>query len=267
MPAPVAPKGRPVFIHIPKCGGTSVDLAIRDALRVGVSGRINPIAARRACQAFLGVLDPPLFFQLYPSYQQVLLLYHLECGYPYVSGHLPVNEAVMDAAPSDYGFLTLLRDPVDRWVSHYIFNKMNMEDPMVPPSLDFAGTPMEELENVLSSLRGWQLGTMMTTFLAGRCPDQDEAASAVDAALGNLRRFTVVGFLDDLPHFEDQFRRRFGAPLEVGHVNRTRDTAPQAGLFDELMEMFTGEVIARVADLCACDQRLYDAAGREFRHP
>jgi len=254
-----------VFLHIPKCGGSAVDTAIRDAYGVGLGGRVNPLAARSAAQLLLCLPYPQLFFTTYPRYQEFLLLFHIESGYQCVSGHLPVTRLVLEHASSTHAFITVLRDPVERWMSHYIFNKLNFADELVLPSAGYAGPAEEELETVLDSWRGLQLGHMMTTMLTGRCPESAHIDAAVEEAIRNLKDFRLVGFLDALPEFARRFESVFSVGLRFSHVNRTEDSARDKSEYISLKALFTDDVRRRVADLCSADYRVYRAAQSLFR--
>lgn len=123
-----------VFVHVPRCAGTSIVEAIRSECNVSNAGRIDPIRVRKAAELILGADDPDAFFTAYPALQQYLLAYILKEGYSVVSGHLPAGTSLLEEFTHAHTFMTVLRDPVDRWISHYIFNKLTNDDPLVQPT-------------------------------------------------------------------------------------------------------------------------------------
>lgn len=246
-------------MHIPKCAGTSLARAFETSLGTPIT-RIHPPSARLAARQLLEDADPVHFFRVYPEYQQFLLLYHLNCGERCLSGHLPVGKAVLRHFRTRYAFVTLLRDPVQRWISHYVYFKLTNSDRLTPPCCDHPAPPSEELESILTSWRGWQLGHLLTTFLCGFLPDSASESQAVAEAQDNLRLFRVVGFVEDLPTFECRLRETLGIVLSIPHLN-TRDSLPaESSLIDRFADLFDTNVRNRIRAVCAADYAVYHAA-------
>ncbi len=255
---------RIVFVHVPKCAGTSVDAALRSHISPSHYGRIHPIACRKAAQAVISAESPESFFDRYPRYQAFLLRYHLNVDLPFVSGHLPIQASILDDYSTSYSFVTVLRDPVDRWISHYLFNKMTFEDPIVPPSRTSTLSPAEELEDILSSWRGWQLGHMYTVFFSGSCPTIERTGEAVASACSNIERFLAVGFVDNMTQFSQQLEPLLHAPLTIPHTNALADVADDADLFETVRSLFDDTVRNRVHELCTDDYHVYNVARDRF---
>lgn len=79
-------------------------------------------------------------------------------------------------------------------------------------------------------------------------PDQE--AEALELARRNMQRFTLIGFLDDLPGFASDFARIFGPRPRIPHYNMAEDRPVQ--LTDDQMD--------RLRALCAPDLELYQLA-------
>ena len=252
-----------VYTHIPKCGGTSVDAAIRSCIGRADQPRINPVAARKAGQLVADTSDPVAFVEQNSQYLQYLLCYHLNLGWRFVSGHLPVNSDVLEFY-KQYKFVTILRDPIERWTSHYLFNKMTNPDPMVPPSKEFPGTIEEEFDQLIDSGRGQQMGSLITMMLTGRYPkSRDEATDLSLQASRNIERFSVIGFLHNLKDFEVKFSKLTSTDIRIGHKNQTeRDHInDQQNRYYELKEFLKlRDAKNRIAECCLADKTVYQHA-------
>lgn len=139
-----------VFTHIPKCGGTSVHTAMQASFGVKDQPRVHPVAARMAGQLIIRETNPVAFLEQNAQYLSYLLCYHLNLNWRLVSGHLPVNKTVLERYVN-HKFVTILREPLERWKSHYLFNKMTNLDPMVPPSKEYPGSLEDEFEQIITS--------------------------------------------------------------------------------------------------------------------
>lgn len=213
-----------VFTHIPKCGGTAVDHAI--ARKTGRFGRekIDYEAARRAglMIAERTITESGLKDDL--RYLQYLLCYQLNCGWPLVSGHLPVNREILDEYTPGYRFVTLLRDPAARWKSNYLYNKqLSNHDATVSPSRNYPGAIEDEFAAIVSSVQGFLMGSLASAMLTGIYPDSAARAMELSrAAQANLERFAVVGTLDRMDQFAADLSALLGTPVSIKRENETR---------------------------------------------
>ena len=251
---------RIVFTHIPKCAGTSLASAITTAVSPKAVTYVNPWAVRDAAQQYLRANDPQAFFREYPQLQRFLLLYCLHLEAPVIIGHLPVHRDILQSFSDHYAFVTLLREPVDRWISHYVHNKLCNVHPLTPPCSSDPRSPSDELQSVLSSWRGWQLGHTLLTFLTGRFPDPACMTDILQDAKHNLTHFRVIGFLHRLTAFESQCHNRLTLSLQLPHLNRTSQCEQHGALYQDLLALFNSTVRARIRDLCSDDLALYDYA-------
>lgn len=253
---------RLVFVHMPKCGGTSVLEAVGE--RIPAHRRVQ-VDFGAMVRAGLRTVDARLLgtgFRDDLTCARYLLCYHLERGATYVAGHLPVSEAVVAHYDPEVRFVTLLRDPVERWKSAYLFIK-RLPDPLGinQPSIDFQGAPADEFARVMESGMGLLMGSVMTSLLAGAYPrDRDHALELAESARRVLDGFSVVGRLDDLDAFEAELARLMGTGLRIARTNVTRGLYREnADAWGELRRFLDrDDVTAAVADLCAPDRRVYD---------
>ncbi|MDQ1534311.1 MAG: hypothetical protein QOF28_2072 [Actinomycetota bacterium] len=223
------------FFHVMKCGGTSV----RAGLATGAAGRrhgpevfeLDGSASRVAAGGtsadewkFRDALLPYALLTLQPAI---------------VMGHFRYR----DRYEKLFGFahmVTVLRDPLERLVSLY---KWRRYKPGIdrPVSLGF--------DELLASGRWEKAGHDYVDIFCGNDDLDPHSEAASDAAVANLRRFAVVGFLDRLDEFANHVAACLGKPVTIPMLNRS--PAPDDAEIDPAS-------LERARELCAPDYRVYD---------
>ena len=247
---------RLVFIHIPKCAGSAVARAIRRAYfpvhrellsrfrgRPGYAYDAIPIEASYETARSLGLN--------LPEFHAALLFYAM--GLPkngFISGHVPFSCAAANTFGDQWQFITILREPISRFMSEYFYNRFKTSQYF---------RIEEDLEAYLDTADARRTSTQLTNFLTGR---RDEyatpTAEEVESAIDNLRRFAVVGFLEDMERFADDMAARFGRRPAIPHTNR--NPAPEGARKREIDPMLR----ERIAELSAADVEIYRRAQQMF---
>ena len=226
-----------IHLHIPKTAGTSLRESIALAHpELSVAQVIEPIKA-------------PL-----PE------------GTSVVSGHISFD----DAAVFGDNIVTVLRHPVDRFVSIYFFwrelyakgiettRKASMAHHL--SLLEFARSMDEpELCSELFNRMSWQLHSNYR--LLKRFKQRSEAGvvttqALIDGAMANLRRFPVVGFQDRYGDFVDALNTRFQLKIENRKVNVTQSRSA--------MEDLTRPELDAILHWVRADMEVYAQARAEF---
>ena len=98
------------FMHIPRCGGTSVEHALRK-IYPNAAG-LQAAASFRATQAlYPEASSSEKDFHMF-KLRESLLLYHMGRHIPLVHGHYGFSEPAYREFGTKYRFITVLRDPV-----------------------------------------------------------------------------------------------------------------------------------------------------------
>jgi hypothetical protein len=224
------------FFHIAKCGGTSIANAIikgykpwrpRNTSSVVI---LNEEAARFAERNTIGTHTYPLVRRDLLNY--MMSLPNIRC----ISGHFQYSNSAHDAYP-DWHFVTVLRDPVARWLSHYRYNALMKK----------IALPIEEF---IETRQARSFGRAFVDEVTDDLDKEDiDIGELVEIALGRYKRFSLVGRLDDLPDLVHRFEEKFHHKLDIKHLNRTPGGVEDKPLSDSTM--------ARINELCAPDMSLY----------
>lgn len=240
-----APGTRIAFVHVPKCGGSSLTVALKTAvgLHIQIPGRGSAVLAHEAARRTAGVLDRD-----YNRFCADLLPYYLaNHSLSFIAGHWPVRNAALEEFSGEWDFVLLLRHPVRRWLSNYFYNRYKSGDHF---RID------QELDEFLDTHRARWYGCAYAAYLA---PDDfaygdDPAGAPIENAVAKLQRFRIVGVLEHLDSMAERFRRIYGARLNIPHANPN----PRGKAYAR--RDVTPEQMERIERLCQPDMRIYGDA-------
>jgi sulfotransferase famil protein len=197
------------FVHIPKtAGGTVTTMFSRAYSRAGVHAAGNYMTGPE--QTARKVTKNPGGWERW----------HQQGGRVSV-GHVPYR-VFREHLPVDALYMTFLREPVDRVLSHY-YRHIHAPD----LSRSDRGRARERLreragslEEALVDMRLPQISNLATRFLCGHpTRDGELAASALDSAKANLRNFAFVGIQERFDESLVVLQRMLGLDL-VPYFNR-----------------------------------------------
>jgi len=243
-----------IFFHVPKCGGTSVVQGLSrlfGTLNAGGKRRLfktDARAIRQACRD-LSVSRP--------AFVDALLRYQLASRDNYfIAGHIPFSRAAVAGFEQEWHFLTMLRDPKERLLSAYYFDRYKDKS---GPYVDFIS---DDLETWLGTQQGRNAGnTILRYFVGDRAIAESvrdgklnarEMQESIDTAISNLSNFSIIGDLSDTEKFLSDIENVFGCSTSFEETNVTPKSKRKK--FHE----HAPSVQARVAELCKPDQAIYD---------
>ncbi len=233
-----------VFHHVPKCGGTSVGRALR--MRYLTSqATVKPEASFRAFQTFTGRNDTERLMYEVNDLRMQMLLYLMYDDVRCISSHVPFSSAAFAEFQGSYKFITLLREPVSRFLSHYNWNRNR------PGSHGYIA---EEFDAFLATHRARAMGAEFVEIFADLPIDADlRSADAINRAVRHLMGFDLVGRLDDLDGFSRDVRQILGVRVRIRHENKTSQVAGKITL-----SSLTDTQLAQVRDICAPDIEVWN---------
>jgi len=149
-----------LFIHIPKTGGSSASNSIRRKYRLS-EFHIKAADSIRASTARLPHTGSHDMREVaIQDFRSALVLYAFYGRRNrFVTGHVWLQPELIDLTNAGVKIMTCFRDPVDRLLSHYLYNRYHLED--------HTHTKME-IEEFMETERAKELAQMYTKYLCGR---------------------------------------------------------------------------------------------------
>lgn len=234
-----------VYHHIPKCGGTSVGRALRKRYILS-QATVTPESSFRAFEAFTGRTDREQMLIDVLDLREQMLMYHMFEDVRGVSLHVRFSQIAYARFSEHYKFVTMLRDPVKRFVSHYHWS-FGKPDAHARIETDF--------ETFLDSPRAKRIGATYSEYLCGLPKDvPTDSSDAIAAAIENLKKFAVVGDISDTAKFEADIKRELSVKVKIGHENKGKSGARRANELDNPVWR------EKIEALCAPDIAIWNAA-------
>jgi hypothetical protein len=240
-----------VYLHIPKCSGIAVTYALLDAIR-------PPRVFFGFDRAFFGGFDD--FDTVAPENREFIHLTHhtLPPDERFIRAHMSLS--TLRAAYPHGRFMTVLREPVCRILSHYAFWRGFSADQNAAWGAwaTRSGLARNNLESFLDAPTiACQIDNVATRLLLWPhplIPDDAMINPAHDAALLKAARASLASldFADAIenPSFYANLSRWIGAPLQPSRHNET-ETLPPA-----VRTRLDTELTPRAATLLASRSRL-----------
>lgn len=245
------------FLHFFKCGGTSIARSIKSCyldFKLGMNRRIfhlNGGAAKNATQKIIDGAE--LLEQIDDKYlswklREYLLLYHMSQEQTqYIAGHFRFSETAYQNFADKYAFITVLRDPVERFISSYFYKRYK------------TGKLELEFDEYLDSENCLGDGSLYVQSLCGLEHLEDGTSDrAIALAKTNLHKFKIIGLLEYQAQFLNQFEEQFGRRLRIAVSNKS----PKSEAFKK--SIVTPEMREKIAEICQPDAEIYQYAVNNF---
>lgn len=239
------------FLHMPKCGGTSVSAGLFGTValseRIGVIDAVSTRLA--AAELAFGRQDPLLCHEDLAearhtfALREAMALTHVFWNTRLIYGHVLLPKAHRAPLTARYRLVSMFRDPRERALSNF---RMAAR----------AGVIANDLDAWLESPVARSMCQAFLRYLCGEtCPAPQTIDRSVDTAIAALGDFAVIGFLDDLAGFQAAFQQRFGVQPQIPRYNVAPDPAPALSASQE----------AKLDRLLEPDRTIYAAAEARFR--
>jgi hypothetical protein len=234
---------RLIYIHPPKCAGTSVVRALKLRFHVngcGLSAQSLRGLLREECN---GSNDDYVQYEYLANRAiDAVAAHQLTKRTRMVAGHFWYGEYLRRMDRSVLR-TTVLRDPVKRFLSHYRFLVWK------------CGLTLS-FDEFLAGERAKQLGSIYGFYFANRYPgNSSDEEGIVNDALETLSTFTVIGDVNDPRVFLKHVKQHIGGFLLSLRSNRT-----PSKVRPRIASSVTNEQQERIDELTSIDQRIYAGA-------
>jgi hypothetical protein len=156
----------------------------------------------------------------------------------------------VDHFSHEWNFVTILRNPVERWISEYVYNTYKKEEWM--KNL----LPIEEyLESEAAILSGTTFLRYFSNIPSGYVGKVDRY---VKETIANLERFSIVGDINNLDGWCKSFKARFDRKITIKREN----ASPNQKIADDIRS--NDSLMNKITKLCEPDLAVYEKLGRQM---
>jgi len=234
------PVRRIAFFHPPKCGGTSIRTWL--ASTFGRPAGLDPLAAEAAAHN-IGVASA--------NEREAILAYFVQrqdtC---FICGHFAHRRRAFAGHEDDFELITILRSPLSRMLSRFYFkNDQHRHFPIEGAIADWLET--NDARAAATVFTRMFVGDVELMRRLANGTSNAEMGDAALQAIENLKRFTIVGTLEQIGAFEQGIRRRYGIRARIGHA-RSNPAYPRFGEQPSAVQ-------DRLRELCREDMTIYEA--------
>ena len=240
-----------VFVHVPKCGGSSIYNAISKSMGLNYpDGHLDPVWSRNTVGEIYNLNEPEISPEL-QIFRHALLTNHLKDNKRFIAGHFTLNEALIQNLQQHHQVVTLLRKPDKRLFSHFKYWMMTRK---LATSKDAV---VKHWKDYLESDRAKFQANLYSVYF-GESNYKNIGEESVALALKNLERLHLVGDLDSLTDFEAGLTAILGKKTTIGFANtsdKLMDDQDIRQLFKELYQ----ENFQLIQKMVQTDTRIYDS--------
>lgn len=225
-----------LFDHLPKCGGSSLNYYLAKHYPRRKTFSLNGADPESSVKKFINKSQRERF------------------SYDLIKGHLA--HELLDYAPHACIKVTVLRDPVERIVSHYYYAKSTPKHYLYSKIHD----ANMNLEDYVSSNIGGELHNWYTTHFTGLSVEevQSNQVNSLENAHEVIKKYDIVGFLDKYADFINKLQNK--ANLRYSYSDKKINVTCKKPLLKEIPK----DTLKLIHDANIVDIKLYN---RLRNHP
>lgn len=192
-----------VFVHVPKCGGTSTHAMLSDMLGPGRYALISPRHVWRQSDA---------------DWREAL------AEVWGAGGHQPFEQNPIVPGGKPRVYVSLVREPFDRFISFYSHVQRHPSHYLNLRRRELRDMDPLAFARVLAEDGNQEISNLQTRMLSGKTSGPPRAETAIDTI---ERNFSLVGCIEFPAHFESGIAALTGRPASAfPHERRRPQAAP-----------------------------------------
>lgn len=233
------------FIHIPKCGGVSVSDAILSSCYpswLKYSKATASIQLEETSHA-----SKLLNLDMMKMREYELALHLAKQKSLFFTGHVYSASDMVTEFSDDWKFLTILRNPVDRFISEFTYNTYKKESWMKNEL---------SISDYLDSDIAKTSACTFARYLTGQTSEQISNKSVdevTEAAIKNLSNYYLVGRLDKLDEWRNTLSEKLGKNINIDKKNASPKITTSQEISQDSM------LTTKIQELCKYDIAIYEA--------
>jgi len=169
--------------------------------------------------------------------------YFIEKDYFLVGGHVPFSSATYEKFKNNRYFITVLRDPVDRFLSEFSNNQHKST---------YSGINMS-LKEFIDSEEAVNYGARYCEYFCGKTEYNGPTGDMISYAIKNLSCFSVVGLMDNMHQFSFDLKAKIGVQAKFAKENVSKKS------IKDKMSAVDSLTLKKIQVLCAPDMEIYTA--------
>lgn len=241
-----------LFLHIPKCGGTSLRNAI--SATYGLRQLVTPNCVNFLDAGSAGYAAAKTGLDVY-EFRDVLLAYWFSIPRSrFISGHFALYGNGSGPLSKDWEVITLLREPISKFISGYKYNRYFRNPAHVwrEDGVSYMERVEADIEDFLNTDYALEFGSDFVRQIT-KCSSVSDAYrdDVIKETIERLEAMRLVGVLEHLERFVSDFERIFEVRLRVPHVNKS--PAKRANGI-----IVTDELRKRIAEISEPNIQIYE---------
>lgn len=164
----------------------------------------------------------------------------------YITGHSPCPDDIRNHFEKDWHFITILRDPIERFISAYFFNRYKKSKHRKHNL---------SLDDYLESTTAKDSGKLFLKYFANEQNMDNEFVW--EEAVSNLKKFSVLGVLENMSDFKVDYEKKTGKQL--GLVRRKNTNPINKNIISTSV---TNSQMGRIREICETDIKIYEALNK-----
>ena len=235
------------FCHVPKCAGVAITAQIWQSVFDGHNVSTFNVDLNGSLRA------SKLFSMDRMKVRELILAYNLAIPQNHFgTGHVSCRPDLVENFMDEWNFITILRNPVDRWISEYVYNTYKKSD--------WAKNTLS-IEEYVESERGRITAISFVRYFSSMPENYAENLDEfVDEAIMNLGRFSVLGTVENLDRWCEKFRERYKKTISIPPKNISPNVEVAAKIRSN------PSLMKKIQRLCEPDTRIYQIITEQTAH-